>query len=80
MEKPKCLLIDEWLKKVLYILCMYKWRQSLFQTHTHNRILFSLKMKQILPFTTTCMDFEGIMLTKISHTEKDKNCMISLIY
>ena len=33
----------------------------------------------ILPFGTTYMDLEGIMLSKISQTEKDKYNMISLI-
>ena len=27
----------------------------------------------------TCMDLEGIMLSEISQTEKDKCCMISLL-
>ena len=41
---------------------------------------FSHKNKEkILPFVTTWMDFEGIMLNKISQTEKDKYCMVSLI-
>lgn len=30
-------------------------------------------------FATTWMDFEGVMLTEINQTEKDKDCMISLI-
>ena len=31
-----------------------------------------------MPFVTTWMDLEGIMLSEISQTEKDKYCMISL--
>ena len=38
------------------------------------------KGKEILPFATTWMDLEGIMVSEISQTEKDKYCMISLIY
>ena len=34
---------------------------------------------EILPFMTMWMDFEIIMLTEISQTEKVKNHMISLI-
>ena len=34
---------------------------------------------KILPFATAWMDLEGIMLSEISQTEKDKYCMISLI-
>ena len=32
-----------------------------------------------LPFAIPWMDPEGIMLSKISQTEKDEYCMISLI-
>ena len=32
-----------------------------------------------LPFMTTRMDLEGIMLSEISRTEKDKYCVIVLI-
>ena len=34
---------------------------------------------EILPFATTWMDLENIMLTEISQSEKVKNYMISLI-
>ena len=36
------------------------------------------KKNEILPFITTQMDLEGIMLSKISQTEKDKCQVISL--
>ena len=39
---------------------------------------YSAIRKDILPFVTTWMDLEGIMLKGISQTEKDKYC-ISLI-
>ena len=32
----------------------------------------AMREKAILPFTTNCMNAEGIMLTEISQTEKDK--------
>ena len=38
-----------------------------------------LKKKDILPFVTTGMDLEGIMLGEISQTEKDKYYMISCV-
>ena len=38
-----------------------------------------IKKNVILKFATTWMDLEGIMLSEISQTEKDKYCMISLI-
>ena len=48
--------------------------------HIYNGILLSNKKKnEILPFATTWMDLEGIMLSEINHTEKHEYCMISLI-
>ena len=35
--------------------------------------------KEILPFETTWMKLEDIMLSEISQTQKDKYCMISLM-
>ena len=42
----------------------------------YNGILLGHKNK-ILPFVTALVDLEGIMLSKIIQTEKDKYCMIS---
>ena len=39
----------------------------------------AIKKKEILPFGTTWMHFEGPILSEISQTEKDKYCMVSLI-
>ena len=39
----------------------------------------AIKKNEILPFATTRMDLEGIMLSEISHTEKDKYRTISFI-
>ena len=39
----------------------------------------AIRRKQILPFATTWMELEGIMLSEISQVEKDKYHMISLI-
>ena len=47
--------------------------------HIHNGILFTIRKKQILPFATTWMELEAIMLSDISQAEKDKYQMISLI-
>ena len=53
----------------------------MLHTHTHTHtiayILFRHKKKAILPFVTKWIDFEGIMLSEISQTEKDKYCVIS---
>ena len=39
----------------------------------------AIKKKEILPFATTWVDPEGIMLSEINQTEKDKYHIISLI-
>ena len=50
-------------------------------THTHTKEYYSARNKnEILLFTTTWMDLEGIMLNEINQTKKDKYYMISLIY
>ena len=40
---------------------------------------YSAIKNDILPLATTWMDFEGIVLSEISQTEKDKYCIISLV-
>ena len=37
------------------------------------------KKDEYLPFTLTCMELEGVMLSKISQAEKD-NYMVSLMW
>ena len=44
----------------------------------YNGIL-AIKMNEILPSAATWLDIEGIMLSKISQSEKDKYYMISHI-
>ena len=39
----------------------------------------AIKRNEILPFATTWMDIEGIMLIKINQKVKDKYCMIEVI-
>ena len=43
-------------------------------------MLLSHKEEKIFPFATTWMDLEGMMLRKISQTQKDKHHMISLMW
>ena len=64
-KQPKCPSTDEWIKKMW---CIYKMEYY-----------SAIKKNQILPFVTTWMDLEGIMLSEIIQTEKDKYCMISPI-
>ena len=39
----------------------------------------AIKKSEILPSATIWMDLEGIVLNEVSHTEKDKCMIISLI-
>ena len=64
-KEPKCPSMDEWIKKMWYI---YKMEYYL-----------AIKKKEILPFASTWMELEGILLREISQSEKDKNHMTSLI-
>jgi len=48
-------------------------------TTEKQQIVSLLRKKKIMPFVTTWMDLEGITLSEISQTEKDKYCMVSLI-
>ena len=53
----------------------------MWYTHTHTMKFYSsIKKNEILPFATTQMDLENILLSEISQTEKDKYCMMSLIH
>ena len=62
-KQPKCP-TNEWIKM---------W-------YIHTMEYYSaIKKVNIMPFATTWIDLEGIMLSKISQTEKDKHHMISLI-
>ena len=47
--------------------------------HLYNGILLGCKKNRILPFATAWTDLEGITLSEISQSEKDKYHMISLI-
>ena len=57
--------VDEWIKKMWYIYTMEYYS--------------AIKKSEILPFATTWMDLEGIMLGEISQAEKEKYHMLSLI-
>ena len=58
--------MDEWTKKMWYIYTMEYYS--------------TLRKEDILLSVTARMDLECIMLSKISQPEKDKYCIISLIY
>ena len=55
-KKPRCPLMDEWIKKKWYIYTMEYYLAS--------------KKNEILPFATTWMELEGIMLSEMSQKDK----------
>ena len=65
-KQPKCPSTDEWIKMMWYIYTMEYYS--------------AIKKNEIMPFATTWMDLENIMLSEISQAENDKYCIISLIY
>ena len=68
-KEPRCPSTDEWIKKIWYT-----------HTHTHTMEYYAaIKRNEILPFAMTWMDLEGIMLSKISQSEKGNYHMITLI-
>ena len=56
-KEPRCPSTDEWIKKMWYI-----------YAREYNA---AIKRNEILPFAMTWMELEGIMLSKISQSEKD---------
>ena len=65
-KQPKRPSADEWIEKMW---CVYIYTVE----------YYSAIKKEILPFATTWMDLEGVMLSEIIQTEKDIHYMISLL-
>ena len=57
--------MDEWIKKMSYIYTMEYYP--------------AIKRNETLPFATTKLDLESIMVSKMNHTEKDNYSMISYV-
>ena len=64
-KQPKCPSIDEWIKNMWYLHTMEYYS--------------AIKKNEILPFATTWLEQECIMLSEISQLEKNKYHMISPI-
>ena len=64
-KEPKCPSTDEWIKKIWFI-------------YTMEYYLAMIK-NEILPSAAMWMELEGIMLSRISQSEKDKYYMFALI-
>ena len=65
MKQPKCPSVNEWTKKLWYI-------------YTKEYNIAEIK-KELLSFSTACMELESIMLSEISLTVRDKYHMILLL-
>ena len=72
LKQPQCPSTEEWIKKMWHI---YIYINVYIHIHTVE-YYSAIKKNEILPFAATWMDLEGIMLSDISQTEKDKYCMI----
>ena len=64
-KEPKCPSTYEWIKKVWFIYTMEYY--------------LTMRKNEILPFATTWMELEGIMLSEISQSEKDIICFHSYV-
>lgn len=64
-KQPKCPTIDDWIRKL--------WHMYTVEYHS------TIRKDEILPFATTWMDLEIIVLSEIRQTEKVENHTISLI-
>ena len=62
-KQPKCPSVNEWIRKLWYIYTMEYYILE--------------RKKELLPFATTWMEMENIMLTEISQAVRDKDYMIS---
>ena len=58
-KQPRCPLIANWIKRIWHI---YTWEYYSF-----------IRKDEMLPFLTTLIDLENILLSEISHSKKAKN-------
>lgn len=63
-KQPKCPFTDEWINKMCPIHTMEYYS--------------TIKRDEILIPATAWMNFENIMMSEISYTQKDKYCMFPL--
>ena len=61
-EQPKCLLTEEWIKKMCYLYTMEYY--------------LATEKNEIMLFAATWADLETVTLSEVSQTEKVKYCMI----
>ena len=64
-KKPKCPSTEEWIKKLWFIYTIQYY--------------LAMRKNEIWPFVATWMELESVMLSEISHIEKDKYHKLSLL-
>ena len=64
-KEPRCPLKDEWIKRLWFMYTMGYYS--------------AIRNDKYPPFTLTWMELEGIMLSEVSQSEKDKHYMVSFI-
>ena len=64
-KETKCLPTDEWIKILWFIYTMEYY--------------VAMRKNEIRPFVAMLLELESVMLSEISHTEKDRFHMFSLI-
>ena len=64
-KEPKCPSTDKWIKKLWFIYAMEYY--------------VAMRKNEIRPFVATWMELDSVMLSEISHTEKDRYPMFSLL-
>ena len=66
VEEPRCPSKDEWIKKMWFMYAMEYYS--------------AIRNDKYPPFASTWMELEGIMLSEVSQSEKDKHYMVSFIW
>ena len=65
-KEPQCPSKDEWIKKM--------WSMYTMEYYS------AIRNDKYPPFASTWMELEGIMLSEISQSEKDKHYMVSFVW
>jgi hypothetical protein len=65
-KQSRCPITDEWIKQMWYLYTM--------------EFYLTIKMSEILSFTSKWMELENIILSEVSQAQKAKNHMFSFIY
>ena len=66
VEEPRCPTKDEWIKKM--------WSMYTMEYYS------AIRNDKYPPFALMWMELEGIMLSEVSQSEKDKHYMVSFIW